>query len=88
MSETSVTQDQPLVVEETEVKPGFIGQNVPRKEDKRLVQGEGVFFDDMKRHEMGFLHFVRSPYAHARIKSVDVSKALALDGVYGTLTSD
>src|SRR5881398_3364711 len=42
----------------------------------------------MKRHEMGFLHFVRSPYAHARIKSVDVSKALELDGVYGTLTGD
>src|SRR4029453_13641985 len=61
---------------------------VPRKEDKRLVQGEGVFFDDLKRHEMGFVHFVRSPYAHARIKSVDVSKALELDGVYGTLTGD
>ena len=69
-------------------KPGFIGQNIPRKEDKRLVQGEGVFFDDVKRHEMGYVHFVRSPYAHARIKSVDVAKALELDGVYGTLTGD
>ena len=37
---------------------------------------------------MGYVHFVRSPYAHARIKSVDVSKALELDGVYGTLTGD
>jgi CO/xanthine dehydrogenase Mo-binding subunit len=88
MTETTVTPDRPLVVEESDVKPGFIGQNIPRKEDKRLVQGEGVFFDDVKRHEMGYVHFVRSPYAHARIKSVDVAKALELDGVYGTLTGD
>ena len=37
---------------------------------------------------MGYVHFVRSPYAHAKIVSIDVSKALALDGVYGTLTGD
>ena len=88
MTETTVTPASPLVVEEGDVKPDFIGQNIPRKEDKRLVQGEGVFFDDVKRHEMGYVHFVRSPYAHARIKSVDVAKALELDGVYGTLTGD
>ena len=61
---------------------------MPRKEDKRLVQGQGVFFDDVKRHGMGYVHFVRSPYAHAKIKSIDVSKALELGGVYGTLTGD
>src|SRR2546425_743456 len=88
MTETTVTPERPLVVEEGDVKPGFIGQSVPRKEDKRLVQGEGVFLDDVKRHEMGYVHFVRSPYAHARIKSVDVSKAHELDEVYGTLTGD
>ena len=84
----TVTTNEALVVEETETKPGFIGQNVPRKEDQRLVQGEGIFIDDMKRHGMGFVHFVRSPYAHAKIKSVDVSAALELEGVYGTLTGD
>ena len=67
---------------------GFVGQSVPRKEDRRLVQGQGVFFDDVRRHGMGYVHFVRSPYAHARIVSIDVSAALALDGVYGTLTGD
>ena len=72
----------------TETKRGWAGQSIPRKEDQRLVQGEGVFFDDLKRHGMGFLHFVRSPYAHAKIKSIDVSKALELGGVYGTLTGD
>ncbi|MBD0337713.1 MAG: xanthine dehydrogenase family protein [Thermoleophilia bacterium] len=79
---------EPLVVEREETKPGFAGTNIPRKEDKRLLQGQGVFFDDVRRHEAGFVEFVRSPYAHAKILSVDVSKALELDGVYGTLTGD
>ena len=37
MTETTVTPERPLVVEEGETRPGFIGQNIPRKEDKRLV---------------------------------------------------
>ena len=37
---------------------------------------------------MGYVHFVRSPHAHAKIVSIDVAGALALDGVYGTLTGD
>src|SRR6266498_5241742 len=88
MSESTVTPEQPITVEEREVKPGFVGTNVPRKEDERLVQGQGVFADDVKRHGMGYVHFVRSPYAHARIVSVDVSAAEAIEGVYGTLTPD
>src|SRR5215218_11250114 len=82
------TVTEAIVVEETETRPGFIGQNVPRKEDSRLVQGHGIFVDDLKRHGMGFVHFVRSPYAHAKITSIDVTRALELDGVYGTLTGD
>ena len=74
--------------ETTTLQKGFVGQSVPRKEDRRLVEGQGVYFDDVKRHGMGYLHFVRSPYAHARIESVDVSAALELPGVYGTLTGD
>src|SRR5262249_14821524 len=71
-----------------EVQKGWGGQSVRRKEDKRLLQGEGVFVDDVKRHGMGYLHFVRSPYAHAHITRVDVSAAEAVDGVYGTLTGE
>ncbi len=88
MSEGTVSPGEPLVVEATETKPGFAGTSVPRKEDRRLVQGQGVFFDDVKRHGMGFVHFVRSPYAHAKIVSIDVSAALEVEGVYGTLTGD
>jgi 2-furoyl-CoA dehydrogenase large subunit len=47
-----------------------------------------VFFDDIRRHNMGYVHFARSPYAHARIVSIDVSPALELPGVFGTLTGD
>ena len=71
-----------------ELEVGYAGKSIPRKEDGRLVQGQGVFADDIKRHGMGYVHFVRAPYAHARIVSVDVSAAEALDGVYGTLTPD
>lgn len=72
----------------TTLQKGYIGQNVPRKEDWRLVQGQGTYFDDVKRHGMGYVHFLRSPYAHARIEAIDVSAALELPGVYGTLTGD
>jgi 2-furoyl-CoA dehydrogenase large subunit len=75
--------------EKVELERGvYKGQSLPRKEDRRLVQGHGVFVDDVRRHGMGYVHFVRSPYAHAKIVSIDVSAALALPGVYGTLTGD
>src|SRR4029077_7397898 len=64
------------------------GQSVRRKEDKRLLQGEGVFVDDIKRHGMGYPHFVRSPYAPAHIKRIASAAAEAMDGVYGTLTGE
>ena len=76
------------VAPEITEKGTFVGESVPRKEDGRLVQGQGVFVDDIKRHNMGYVHFVRSPYAHARIISVDVSAALEAPGVIGTLTGD
>jgi CO/xanthine dehydrogenase Mo-binding subunit len=78
-------------VERTEVEApqrGHIGVSVPRKEDRRLVQGEGLFVDDLKRHGMAYVHFVRSPYAHANIVSIDVSQAAELEGVYGTLIGE
>jgi CO/xanthine dehydrogenase Mo-binding subunit len=77
-----------IAPEKVEIQKGWGGQSVKRKEDKRLLQGEGVFVDDVKRHGMGYLHFVRSPYAHAHITRVDVSAAEAIDGVYGTLTGE
>src|SRR4249919_3854648 len=81
-------QQMTVVEETTTLRKGFVGQSIPRKEDRRLVQGQGTFFDDVRRHGMGYVHFVRSPYAHAKIVSIDVAKALELEGVYGTITGD
>ena len=87
MTETVVAPERVEAEAPAEPKP-WQGQSIPRKEDRRLVQGQGVFVDDIKRHNMGFAHYVRSPYAHAVIRSIDVSKALELPGVIGTLTGD
>jgi len=83
---TTTVETAPVEVQAPAKK--WQGQNVPRKEDKRLTQGQGVFADDIKRHGMGYIHFVRAPYAHAHITSIDVSKAEAIKGVYGTLTGE
>jgi len=64
----------------------WVGKPLPRKEEDRLLRGRGKFADDLKLREMLYLRFVRSPYAHARITSVDVSAAEALPGVVCTLT--
>jgi len=64
----------------------WVGKALPRKEENRLLRGRGKFADDIKLREMLYLRFVRSPYAHAKIISVDVAAAEALAGVVGTLT--
>src|SRR4029077_11902039 len=54
-----------------------IGVAVPRKEDQKLPQGQAQWVDNMRVPGMVYLALVRSPYAHARIVSVDVKAALA-----------
>ncbi|NOY57159.1 MAG: xanthine dehydrogenase family protein molybdopterin-binding subunit [Actinobacteria bacterium] len=66
----------------------WLGQSYPRKEDRRLLEGKGSFVDDEGMRRMGYAQFVRSPFAHARIISVDTSAAEAMPGVYATLTGD
>jgi aerobic carbon-monoxide dehydrogenase large subunit len=57
-----------------------------RKEDARLIRGRGLFVDDVQRPGMVHGAVLRSPYAHARIVSVDVSAALAHPKVLGVIT--
>jgi 2-furoyl-CoA dehydrogenase large subunit len=64
----------------------WVGQALPRKEENRLLRGRGKFADDIKLREMLYLKFVRSPYAHAKIVSVDISAAENLAGVICVLT--
>ena len=65
-----------------------LGGVVRRKEDPALIRGRGVFVDDVKLPGETAAAFVRSPFARARINSIDTSAALAMDGVHAVYTSD
>ena len=65
-----------------------IGCARKRKEDPRFIQGKGTYVDDIKLPGMVYGALVRSPHAHARIKSINKEKALALPGVITVLTAD
>lgn len=68
-------------------KRTYVGTAVPRREDEWLLRGKAGFVDDLPEPAGTlFLAFVRSPYAHARIKSIDVSKAKAARGVVDVFT--
>jgi carbon-monoxide dehydrogenase large subunit len=63
-------------------RPGTLsGTALRRKEDPELLTGQARFVDDLTLPGMVWMAVVRSPYAHARIASVDVSEALRADGV-------
>ena len=64
-----------------------IGQGVPRFEDPRLVRGGGHYIDDVVYPGMAFGVVLRSPHAHAKIKSIDVSAAKAAPGVLAVITA-
>ena len=66
----------------------YTGQSVRRFEDARLVSGQGSYVDDIKIPGMLHAAFLRSPHAHARIRSVDVAAALRRPGVEAVLTGD
>ena len=59
----------------------YVGQPILRKEDPELITGRGTFVDNIARPGMLWVGIVRSPFAHARINSIDVSKARELPGV-------
>src|SRR6516225_10217693 len=63
-----------------------IGASVVRKEDKRFITGRGRYVDDIKLVGMTHAQFVRSPHAHARVKSIDSSAAMKMPGVVAVLT--
>ena len=65
---------------------GLIGKSVKRVEDKRFITGGGNYTDDIILPHQTYASFVRSPYAHAKIVSVDVSAAKAMPGVVAIYT--
>jgi aerobic carbon-monoxide dehydrogenase large subunit len=64
----------------------FIGQPVVRIEDAALLKGAGRFVDDVPVRDALEAAFVRSAFAHARIRSIDVTAARAAPGVHAVLT--
>ena len=63
-----------------------IGAAVRRREDQRFLTGKGRYTADVQRPGQAHAYFVRSPHAHARIKSIDASGAKAMPGVVAVLT--
>jgi aerobic carbon-monoxide dehydrogenase large subunit len=67
---------------------GGMGHSIKRKEDGRFLQGKGNYVDDVNLPGMVYGHMVRSPFAHARLKSVNTEKAKALPGVLAVITGE
>jgi carbon-monoxide dehydrogenase large subunit len=63
-----------------------LGQSVPRTEDPRLLTGRGRYTDDFTLPRQAYGYVLRSPHAHARIKSIDVRAAQQMPGVLAVLT--
>jgi len=63
-----------------------IGASVRRKEDRRFITGKGHYTDDINRPGQTYAFFIRSPHAHATIRSIDAQAATAMPGVVAILT--
>src|SRR3974377_611039 len=76
------------VIFKTTPEVGGMGHSIKRKEDLRFVQGKGNYVDDVHLPDMVYGHLVRSPYAHARLKSINTAKAKQLPGVLAVITGE
>ncbi len=72
----------------TSPEVGGMGHSVKRKEDARFIRGKGTYVDDIQLPGMVYLDIVRSPFAHAKIKKIDTSKATAIPGVAAVITGE
>src|SRR4051795_5424950 len=65
---------------------GGMGHSVKRKEDPRMIRGQGEYIDDVNLPGQLWMDIVRSPYAHATIKGIDATEALKIPGVLAVIT--
>ncbi len=65
---------------------GYVGRDVLRVEDDKLLKGLGIFADDIHLSGLVHLAFARSPHAHARIRAIRTERARALPGVLAVFT--
>jgi carbon-monoxide dehydrogenase large subunit len=73
---------------ETERSSRWLGESVKRKEDARFIVGRGNYIEDIKLPNMLYMAILRSPFAHAKINSIDTSRASELPGVVVVVTGD
>jgi carbon-monoxide dehydrogenase large subunit len=66
---------------------GYIGAPIPRREDARLLTGRGTFVDDLEMPGVAHAAMLRSPHAHARVRRIDATAALARPGVLAVVTA-
>ena len=67
---------------------GGMGHSVKRKEDARFIRGKGKYTDDVVLPGMLHMDIVRSPYAYAKIKSINTDKAMSIPGVHAVITGE
>ncbi|HKF41410.1 MAG TPA: aerobic carbon-monoxide dehydrogenase large subunit, partial [Candidatus Acidoferrum sp.] len=77
-----------MTIEKTTPEVGGMGHSLKRKEDSRFIQGKGNYVDDVHLPGMVYGQMVRSPYAHARLKSINSEKARQLPGVLAVITGE
>ena len=65
-----------------------MGHSMKRKEDPRFIRGKGNYVDDIQLPGMLYMDIVRSPFAHAKIKSINSEKALKIPGVLAVITGE
>src|SRR5207245_8952685 len=66
---------------------GFIGESIKRKEDDRFIRGKGNYLDDISLPGMRHMSILRSPFAHARIRSINTKPAEALPELVAVVTA-
>lgn len=86
--ESTTTGTPPDVSSSGPSSSGVIGQRLLRREDPALLTGEAKYTDDLNIPGALYLAVARSPYAHARIVSIDTTAAQAIDGVVAVYTGE
>jgi len=81
-----IVDDSPPVLTALDRPNSYIGRSVPRPNLKRLMQGRAQYVSDVVLPRMAHVAFVRSPYAHARIRSIDAAVAKKSPGVIAVVT--
>ncbi|MBI4258890.1 MAG: xanthine dehydrogenase family protein molybdopterin-binding subunit [Thaumarchaeota archaeon] len=66
----------------------WVGKSIKRREDPRFLTGKGTFVDDFRLQDMCYAAFLRSPYAHAKIRRLDVSRVLERPGVLTVISGE